>query len=162
MKTKIKQALSAWEGDWEKRVHQRIEELGYSTYWDYLQARRGHSYEDLAEELSRGRDEAPIAPVQLERMHSQAVPPGEQHDEILDSFARFLRGELRRGWGIGSHWETDVLAAMAFWFVNWGERPELDAFRHEILRMKPEPGWLPKDSRDPILQEAARRVWSTN
>src|SRR5215813_3703634 len=108
MKTRGKQMLSAWEGDWEKRVDQRIEELGYSSYLDYLQARRGHSYEDLAEELSRGRSEIPIAPVQLEKMHSPAVGPDERDDAILDSFARLLRGELRRGWGIGKYWETDV------------------------------------------------------
>jgi len=62
MKTRGKQTPSAWEGDWEKRVYQRIEELGYSNYLDYLQARRGHSYEELAEELSSGRNEFPIAP----------------------------------------------------------------------------------------------------
>jgi len=159
MKTRGKQTLSAWEGDWEKRGYQRIEELGYSNYLDYLQARRGHSYEELAEELSSGRNEFPIAPVQLERLHSQAVGPDERQDAILDSFARLLRGELRRGWGIGKYWETDLLTAMSFWFVGWGEGPELDAFRREILRMKPPEGWLPEGSDDPILQKAARRVW---
>ena len=161
MRTKGSEALSAWEGDWEERIYQRIKELGYSTYLDYLKARRGHSYEDLATELSGDRDQSPVAPVQLERMHSQAVGPDERQDAIMDSFARLLRGELRRGWGVGKYWETDVFAAMAFWFVSWGEGPDLDAFRREILRMKPPEGWLPEGSDDPILQEAARRVWST-
>ena len=153
--------MSAWEGDWEKRVCQRIQELGYASFLDYLKARRGHSYVQLAKELSSGRDQIPIAPVQLERMHSQAAGPDERQDAILDSFARLLRGELRRGWGIGKYWETDVLTAMSFWFVGWGEGPDLDAFRREILRVNPPEGWLPEASDDPILQEAARRVWST-
>jgi hypothetical protein len=153
MKTRGEQMLSAWEGDWEKRICQRIDEPGYSTYLEYLQARRGHSYEDLAEELSRGPDAIPIAPVQLEKMHSQAVGPDERQDAILDSFARLLRGELRRGWGIGKYWETDVLTAMSFWFVGWGEGPELDAFRQEILRMKPPLGGYQRIQTTPFSEK---------
>jgi len=89
------------------------------------------------------------------------VSPAERREAILDSFARFLRPALKRGWGNGIYWDTDVLGAMSSWFVNWGEEPELDAFRREIFRMNPPKGWVPANSDDRILQEAAQRVWST-
>jgi len=55
MRMKGKERPSAWDGDWKVRVCQRINELGYGTYLDYLQARRGVSYDALAAELSRER-----------------------------------------------------------------------------------------------------------
>jgi hypothetical protein len=162
MKTKDSERLSAWDGDWEGRINETIKKLGYETYSDYLLARRGRSYRDLAAELSRDETAAPIAPVQLQHLHAQTVSPAGRREAILDSFARFLRAALRKGWGVGIHWDTDVLGAMACWFVTWGEGAELDALRREIFRMNPEAGWVPKDSDDPILQEAARRVWPTD
>jgi hypothetical protein len=32
MRTNEKNEISAWDGDWEARIYQRIEELGYTTY----------------------------------------------------------------------------------------------------------------------------------
>ena len=160
MRTDKKNEISAWEGDWEARIYQRIEDLGYTTYQDYLRARQGRSYDYLADELSKGIEGAPTAPVQLEHLHAQTADPAERLDAILDSFARFVGGALRRGWGVGIHWKVDVIGALSSWYVTWGEGPELDAFRREIFRMNPEPGWIPKNSNDPIIQEAAKRVWS--
>ena len=160
MTIKGRKLLSPWEGDWEARLNHRIKQLGYATYRDFLQSRRGVSYDELAKELSRDKDEAPIAPVQLEHLHARTAGPSEKREAVLDSFVRFLRGALRKGWGMGIHWQTDVIGELSGWYVTWGEGPELDAFRREIFRMNPEPGWIPKNSDDPIIQEAARRVWS--
>ena len=81
---------------------------------------------------------------------------------ILDSLARYLREGLRKGWGVGIHWEIDAIIALSFWSSNWHQdEGELRALEDEIRRMNPEPGWVPIDADDPILQEAARRVWST-
>ena len=161
MTTKGHGVISPWDGNWEERIYERIKQLGYSTYRDYLQARRGDSYDKLAAELSRNTDAAPIAPVQLEHLHPRTVHPAERRDAILDSFVRFLRGALRRGWGVGIHWQVDVIGELSGWHVTWGQGDDLDAFEGEIFRMNPEPGWIPNDSDDPIIQEAARRVWST-
>jgi hypothetical protein len=160
MRTKGKEGPSAWEGDWEGRVHQRIRQLGFTTYRDYLQARPGVSYDDLAAELSRDKALPPIAPVQLERMHAWTVNPDERKDAMLDSLVRYFRGTLRRGWGVGIHWEINAITALSFWSVNWGEGPELDSLEREIRQLNPEPGWVPQDSGDPIIQEAARRAWA--
>ena len=160
MKTRGK-TISAWDGDWEARVYARIKTLGYETYNDYLSARPGASYQDLAAELSWSEGLAPVAPVQLERMHAWNVSPSERRDAILDSFVRCLWGALKKGWGIGKYWEIDAIGALTGWYVTWGEGDELDAFEREIFRINPAPGWIPKDSDDPIIQEAAKRVWPT-
>jgi len=39
------------------------------------------------------------------------------------------------------------------------DKDELRALEHEIRQLNPEAGWIPKDADDPILQEAAMRVW---
>ena len=53
MRIKGKERLSSWDGDWEGRIYERIGELGFQKYSDYLLARRGRSYRELAAELSR-------------------------------------------------------------------------------------------------------------
>jgi hypothetical protein len=163
MKTKGKETLSAWDGDWRERIYQGFRKLGFETYQDYLRARRGRSYEELASELSADTNAAPIAPVQLERMHAWTVSPEDRHNEILDSLVRYLRESLRKGWGVGIHWQLNANIALAFWLSNWGykDKDELRALEREIRGLNPEAGWIPKDSDDPILQEAARRIWPT-
>jgi hypothetical protein len=162
MKTKGKEVPSPWEGNWQERLSQRFRKLGYDTFQDYLRARRARPYGQLAAELSEDPEAAPIAPVQLERMHAWTVSPAERYDAILDSLVRYLREYLRKGWGVGIHWQLNANIALAFWLSNWGDKDkdELRALEREIRALNPEPGWIPKDSDDPILQEAARRVWS--
>ena len=159
MRIKGEDRLSAWDGDWESRIYERINELGFESYGDYLQARRGRSYRELAAELSKDDNAAPIAPVQLQHLHAQNVSPAQRQHAILDSFVRFLRGALRKGWGVGIHWQTNVIGDLSSWHVTWGQGDELDAFERQVFGMNPKSGWIPKDSDDPIIQEAARRVW---
>ena len=156
MQTKSNQKAPAWEGDWQARIARRIKELGYDTYLDYLAARPGQSYWQIAEELSRGED---VAPVQLQSMHASHVKAGDWERAVLDSLARFLRGALKKGWGLDKYWWSSVAGALSSWYVTWGGGPELDALERELFLLKPEPGWIPKDGEDPILLEAARRVW---
>ena len=95
------------------------------------------------------QNRAPIAPVQLEHLHARSVSPAERREAILDSFARFLGGALRKGWGLGIHWQTDVIGDLSSWHVTWGQGDDLDAFEQEVFRMNPDPGWIPRDSEDP-------------
>lgn len=154
MKTDQNDTTQAWEGDWEQRIHRRIQELGHPVYHDYLKARPGHSYDQMALEL--GED---VAPVQLARLHALNTKDCDRALAIVDSFARYLRGALKKGWGLDRYWETAVLGALSSWYVTWNSESELDAFQREVFLMHPEPGWIPKDSEDPILSEAAKRVW---
>jgi len=159
MRTKGKERPSAWEGDWQGRVQRRVAQLGYTTYRAYLRARPGVSYDELSAELSMDKDGPPITPVQLERMQAWAVSPQERENAMLDSLVHYLRGTLKRGWGVGIYWEVNAIAALSFWSVNWGEGPELKALERELRQLNPAQGWLPQDSEDPILQEAAKRAW---
>jgi hypothetical protein len=156
MRLRKKTLAPAWRGAWETRIARRIKELGYDTYPDYLAARPGQSYWQIAQELSRDED---VAPVQLQRMHASHVKAGDWERAVLDSFARYLRGALRRGWGLDKYWESSVAGALSSWYVTWGGGPELDAFEREVFLLHPKPGWIPKDSEDSILREAARRAW---
>jgi len=162
MKTRGSEALSAWDGNWQERLSQRLRKLGFETFQDYLRARRGRPYGQLAAELSGDPDAAPIAPVQLERMHAWTVSQADRYDAILDSLVRYLTEYLRKGWGVGIHWQLNANIALAFWSSNWGDKDkdELRALEREIRGLNPEAGWIPKDADDAILQEAARRVWS--
>ena len=148
-------SVNTWDGDWKGRITLRVKQLGYLSYLDFLIARPGQSYDQMAREL--GND---VAPVQLEWLHANSTNDSDRIEAIIDSLARYLGGALRKGWALDKYWETSLIGAFANWYVMWNSRPELYAFQKEIYLMNPEPGWIPKDSADPILSEAAKRVWS--
>ena len=159
MRTRRNEPSPAWLGDWQNRILERIREKGYKSYLDYLADRPGRTYDELSRELERDDD---IAPVQLSVMHARLVEPGGRREAILDSLARSLRGALRKGWGLGRYWESDVAGQLAFWSVAWGRAPELYALEEALRSIPPEEGWIPKDGNDPVLREAARRAWDAS
>src|SRR5215472_1057071 len=96
MRIRDKESLSAWDGDWEERIYKRIKELRYLNYRDYLRARAGRSYRDLAKELSRDEGIAPYSSRPLQHLHAQSVTPAERQDATVWCSAR-ARRNLQNG-----------------------------------------------------------------
>jgi len=157
MPDEMRETVPAWRGDWKQRVKERVRQRGFESFLAYLKSNAGVPYSVMARELSEGED---IAPVQLETLHAEDVDPQQRQEAILDSLARFVRGALKKGWGIDRYWETNVIGALSSWSVAWGGGPDLDRLKRALFSLPPPTGWMPEAQGDPVLLralEAARR-----
>lgn len=150
-----------WKGDWKRRLAERIAALGFQSLDHFLESRPHRTYEELASEL--GGD---VAAIQLSSSQfAQANLIGRLREAAQDSLTRELWARLRRGWPSSTDdWERRA-AAFAAWVSHIevaAQAPELrgrlDAVWH-VLEAKARSGWLPKDPRDPLIDEAFQIGW---
>jgi hypothetical protein len=147
----VRETAPAWRGDWQERVRERIRQRGSESLQAYLKGNAGVPYSDLARDLAVGDD---IAPVQLERLHAQETVPEQRQGAVFDSLTRFLRGSLKKGWGVGRYWESDVIGTLVSWSVTWGRSKDLDQVERALFSIPPPTGWKPEPQGDPILNRA--------
>ena len=143
-----RETVPAWQGDWEARIMLRVKALGFESYDAFLHANPGMPYDQMARLLGEGD----LAPVQFERLHAASTAPDQRAVAVLDSLARYLRGALKKGWGVGKYWESDLMGALAGWHTNWGGGEDLDRLQKTLLGAKPPMGWLPEPKDDPLLR----------
>ena len=141
----------AWRGDWQARITLRIKLMGFENYEAFLDANPGRSYDEMAHLLGEGD----VAAVQLQSLHSSGTQAGQRDVAVLDSLTRFLRGALKKGWGVGKYRESSLMGALATWHVLWGGGDALDRLQKTLLGAKPPIGWLPDLKDDPLLQRVA-------
>ena len=88
-----------WKGDWQSRVHESMQRLGYSNLLEFARAHPGESFEGLA-------DLTNVAPIQLKlMMKDEAAASGQMRSFAADALSRFLIQYLPAG--------SQVLAAAA-------------------------------------------------
>jgi len=149
--------VPAWRGDWRGRIAERIRATGHQNLAAFFEAHPGLSYVELAEMMGATGD---VAPVQLERLHVEL--PGQDNasrrEAILDSLARFLRGALKKGWGCGRYWQSNVTGALASWTVTWGGTEDLQKVKAALFAKSPPVGWIPEPTNDPLLREVFNQV----
>jgi hypothetical protein len=146
-----RETVPVWRGDWQARITLRVKAMGFESYEAFLHANPGMSYDDMASLLGEGD----VAPVQLERLHASSIRADRRDAAALDSLARYIRGALKKGWGAGKYWESDLMGALAGWHTNWGGGEDLDQLQAALLSSKPPAGWRPQSKEDPLLQRIA-------
>jgi hypothetical protein len=154
MEDSQRETVPAWQGDWQARITLRLKALGFESFEAFLHANPGMPYGEMARLLG----ETDVAPVQLEHLHAASVPPDRHLASVLDSLARYLRGALKNGWGVGKYWDSDLMGALASWHTTWGGGMTLDRLQTALLESKPRKGWLPESKDDPLLQDVAARI----
>lgn len=147
----VRETVPAWQGDWQARITLRLKLMGFESYEAFLNANPGLSYDEIARLLGEGD----VAPVQLQSLHASGVKAEQRELAVLDSLARFIRGALKKGWGVGKYWESSLMGALASWHATWGGGEELDRLQKTLLGSKPPMGWLPEPKDDPLLQKVA-------
>ena len=155
-----------WSGNWQRRVYDKLERIGFSQVSDYLAARPGATYAQLAEEL--GDD---TAPVQITRLHLlEAKRAGQLRDGARDALVRYVRERLPSGWGRKppneEQYEQDFLNASAW--SGWSRELEeaapaefsafADAIWEQLSRSAPE-GWLPVNTSDKTVVAIFDAAW---
>src|SRR5439155_17181587 len=138
-----------------------VRALGFSSLADYLAARVGVPYTDLADELGDGILGLHLAAVQMKQATNRRAA-------AADALVRTLRQVLTRGWDLTEALEPGVtrdfvnVAAWSYWtsLLDAARPPEevLDRL-WEHLKSAAKPGWLPKTADDPVLKQAFDSAW---
>lgn len=149
MKTEDEERV--WTADWEARILNRIRSRGFETLSLFFVAHPGLSYFELADLLSERGD---VAAVQLQYLHAASAEDSGKMETMCDSLARFLRGALKRGWGLDKYWESAVAGAFASWTVMWEEVPWARKVVSQLFSLNPPAGWIPTGSTDAWVQKA--------
>ncbi len=147
----------------EKRIVERAKALGFASLSDYLAARVGVPYTDLADELGGGVLGLHVASVQLK----QAT---DKRAAASDALVRALRQVLTRGWDLTEAAEPGVsrdfmnVTAWSYWTsLLDSARPDEDTLDRlwDAIKQRAKPGWLPKTPDDEVLSRAFDEAWPT-
>lgn len=148
-------ASDPWLGDWQQRIYDRVNELGYNDVSTFAATMPGAPFRELASALGDN-----IAPVQLEKMlRVEAVAVSDFKTFARDCLVRYLNQYLPMGWGVGDGVEFDTARAFASWSaaLSLDENPRLDSLTrgiwNELHRVAPI-GWRTVDVNDPVLLKA--------
>lgn len=131
---------------------------GFGSLGAFFDATPGVSYSELAKLLSEKED---VAPVQIERLHREVTGDSDEavRRAALDSVTRFLRGALKKGWGCGRYWQSNVVGALGSWAAMWGGGPQFQGVKVALFSLNPPTGWIPEPANDPLLVTAFERGW---
>lgn len=158
-----------WSSDWKTRLYERLAARGYTQVSEWLAARPGAPYAQLAAEM--GDD---VAPVQVTRLQlAEALRAGHLREASKDVLVRYIREAMPDGWRHkprGSEsFELDFLqvAPFADWAVRMDEAApaEAAAFKDAVwrgLQAISDETWLPRDAHDPFIGEIFDRAWPLN
>lgn len=155
-----------WSADWRFKVYERLAARGFSQMSEWLAARPGATYKQLAAEL--GED---VAPIQVTRLQlAEAVRSGQLKEASKDVLVRYLREYMPAGWGRKppgqEEFDLDFLqtAPVVSWAVSIGEvAPDAEKMIKDAvsegLKAITAPDWVPRDASDPIIGEIFDRAW---
>jgi hypothetical protein len=144
---------STWVAGWDNRAEERARALGFASLDEYLAARPGRAYADMASELDGGVLGVHLARLELERAHARG---GEVFREVAKrSLLRNLR-DARPGDKIDvsgcSIWASQVATVDE----KFDERAV--GVCRRLMERAPD-GWRPTGEGDPILVAAFDEAW---
>jgi len=144
MQARVESRATTWSQGWERKVIDRVGNLGCAGIGEFLARFPGEPYVALAKRL--GND---VAALQLEWMHIRdAATRGDLRQAAMDSLARDLNRYLPNGWRQGAKGDFETSSAFAVWATRLQQyQPDLHAKANAIWdaleELKPAPGWSP-------------------
>ena len=155
--------IPAWEGNWEKRIHDRVFARDFRDLTAFAEARPTATLMQLADELGPQDD---IAAVQLELLlRDEALAAARIHRFARSALVRKVHENFPRGWnradtpspGPSSPDEWCRASVWAEWVTWLGEEHKAAAKRvwHSLERHV-STGWLPSGPDDSIIVQAFR------
>jgi hypothetical protein len=145
--------VPAWQGDWEKRVYDRVLELDFSSVTAFADSRPTASLKELARELGRDKD---VAALQLERLlRREARDTGRVHRFARAALVREVHEYFPQGWMRGETLDFNRASVWAEWVSRLGEEHRAAAESvWDRLKQHTPVGWLPSGPDDPIILKA--------
>lgn len=154
--------IANWSGDWRGALRARLRTLGFDSLRDFLEDGPGVPYVQVAKRLGDEFAAAMIVGVQS----AEAQASGEWRWFAMDALARIANDRLRRGWGEGRHFESNLAGVWAEWSYTIAgtdrDSEKLDLLRKawSTLTHLPIPtAWMPTGPDDPILRAVFSEAW---
>jgi len=145
----------AWQGDWRKRIFERLRDRGFDTVTEFVETRPLESLCDLADELGAGD----IAAMQLQGLlYEEALETGTMARLVRSLLVRDLREEIPDGWEMSGNYDFNYRRASAY--ADWhsllleDDKPMAELAWERLRAMEIPRGWLPEGPEDPILLRA--------
>jgi hypothetical protein len=155
-------AVVSWEPGWEQRLVAAARKTGAASIGDFLSQHHSVPYFKLVRQLG---DE--FAAVQLQQLQfAEAEDTGQLRAAAADGLCRILCDRIKRGWGRGMHFQSNLAGAYAEWLSLLEYRaghPELrecgQAVWQALVQQSPPEGWLPTRPDDPLIVAAFTSGW---
>jgi hypothetical protein len=147
--------VPAWQGDWEKRVYDRVSQRDFATLSAFADSRPTASLKELARELGPEKD---VAALQLERLlRQEARETGRVRRFARAALVREINEYFPQGWMRGDTVDFSRASVWAEWVSRLGEehRAAAESVWDRLKRLA-SVGWLPMGVDDPIILEAFR------
>jgi len=144
-----------------RQIQERLKSAGFSSLSDYLAARPGVPYTELADELGEE-----VLGMNLTALHMQTA--ADKRQAAMDSLVRAFRQVLTQGWTLTDATQEGVdrdmvnIKAWAYWTSMLREcRPNEDVLDTiwEYINQHAKPGWVPMTIADPIIVGAFEVAW---
>lgn len=149
------------QGNWKKRLLDRLQAQGFVTLTDYLRQKPAVPYLEIADLL--GKDD--VAAFHIEWLHfEEAVRHGHFREVAIDSLVREISYHLPNGWKEETKGDFDTASVWADWIVrleNYSNnvKPIASAVWRELLDSHPPAGWKPQDIEDSRIVRAFNAAW---
>jgi hypothetical protein len=153
----MKQQKSAWEGNWQARVNERIKERGYETLISFAERNPKATFFELAKMLGEQ-----VAPMQVEQLVSNAYyEQGQVARYFRSALARHIRRAMPEGWNVADNFDFRRVGALIDW--ENGTPDEYATFTENVKTVLKNAngipkGWLPNGADDPIIVDAFEKA----
>ena len=154
-----------WQENWEQTIQDKIEQLGFNTFLDYLLTVPSQPYKNVANLL--GINAAPIQLIAVQ--YDVAKKNGEVREAAMDSLCRNIIERLPNRWNEGDNPEQIQIKALSGWaseIMVTGDLLKLEPILNkviEVLRLTEIPDeWKPTGIDDPIILNAFNEAWLTD
>lgn len=150
-----------WSGDWEKRLSDRLDNLGLPSVAELFSRNPGVTIRSLCDSL--GED---VAPVQLTSMFvRESLRAGRLDSCARDLLARRILLNFPQGWELGERPDSRRAAALGDWIAELttmvgGHLSERLESVCSALREIAPLGWIPSGGDDPIVRRAFDQGWT--
>ncbi len=155
--------VPAWQGDWEKRINERVLQRGFHSVTAFADSRPTATLMQLADELGPRDD---VAAFQLEcLLRDEARQAKQVHRFARATLVRKIHEYFPQGWmradrpspGPSSPNEWCRASVFAEWSTGIGEEHDAATDRvWDSLKKTAPVGWLPMGPDDPIIIQAFR------
>jgi hypothetical protein len=153
--------VAAWQGNWKKRLLDRLQGRGFATLTDYLRQKPGVPYLEIADLL--GKED--VAAFHVEWLHfEEAVRHDEFRELAIDSLVREISHHLPDGWKEEAKGDFNTASVWGDWIVrleNYSNniKPIASAVWTELSNSHPPAGWKPQAAEDHRIVRAFDAAW---
>jgi hypothetical protein len=152
---------AAWQGNWKKRLLDRLQTQGFTTLTDYLRQKPAVPYLEIADLL--GKED--VAAFHVEWLHfEEAIQHGKLREAAIDSLIREIAHHLPNGWKEEAKGDFNTASVWGDWIVrleNYANniKPIASAVWTQLSDSRPPAGWKPQNLDDQRIIRAFEKAW---